>query len=279
MDLGRHTARLPTLAALLTSLLAAPPLPAVEGDAVPLEAAEAAAGVVVTRRVEADVLARPVPVGRGAQQACPDRLEPPAAGDEVVLRAAAQMARRDEPSLSFVVRLDRGKAFVLHHASSTYSELAFPPKPRALATKFRTAMGRAAADVFPYEVRGDVEQQAGQAGEHATTTHSATVQSPLGGGLDVAVEVLPDAELAEAALAVEDFAQAVRRAGERWLDLLDPPAGVPLTLREDARLPDSTARRREVFVDLERRPLDESLFAPPAGYRKIDHAPDCFYTP
>ena len=140
-------------------------------------------------------------------------------------------------------------------------------------------MGAAADDVFPYEVRGSVERQAGQAGEHVTVAHSATVQSQLGGGLDVAVEVLPDAGLAEAAFAVEGFAQAVRRAGERWLDLLDAPAGVPLTLREDARLPDSTARRREVFVDLERRPLDESVFAPPTAYRKIDHLPDCFYTP
>lgn len=234
----------------------------------------AAAGVVVTRRVVADDFAPPV--SSSGNPACPQSVARPKPGDEVRLVVAGQAARRDEPSLSVIVRLDAAKAYLLHHASRTYSELPYPPEARHLETPFRESMGPAAAEVFPFAAEGPLQEASGRIGDLAVLHRSRGINSLMLGRRDVELEVSTSPEGAAAAFAAEGLLQAVRNGGEAWLALLGPASGLPLGLAETLHQPEVRVRYAEQFVGIDRTEVSEALFAPPTDYRKVDHVPDCF---
>ena len=237
----------------------------------------AAEGWLVERLVEADAFQGPVAMG--VERACPERLAPPVDGARVRLLASGGDARRDEPGLSFIVRLDAGRALLLHHRQSTYSEFPLPLDARALDTGWRANLGEDADEFLSFRLEGEVREEGGRIGELATLVRAATVGNQLGRRLDVTVHFLADgeaAEAAEAARAVEGFSQAVWRAGEEWLALIGQAAGIPLTLRQAAHQPETKIEYVELFESLERLEVDPSRFAPPDDYARIDHRPQCF---
>lgn len=235
----------------------------------------AAGDLILTREVVADVFARPSKSGSGP--ACPERIEPPQTGDTVRLSVAPGAARRDEPQVSFVVRLDAGEAYILHHASGTYSELPYPPKPRQLESRFRKDMKEAAEEVFPYRVLQAVGRSPTRQHEVDAIMRVSTVESAMLGRRDIeSIELPGDAALVSAAHAVEAFTQAVRDHGEDWLSLLGDPEGIPLGLQESRHQPATVIRYREAFSKLDDVDLEASTFLPPEGYKKVKHEPYCF---
>jgi len=237
-------------------------------------AAPAGADLVVTRNVRADQFARPG-VG-GAASPCPARIERPLSGEKVKLSVAPTRARRDEAAVSFIVDLDAGRAYIVDHRARSYSELAFPARTPELAGPMRAGLGAEGDKLFPYRRLGQVYQSVSNREGASRVTRAARVGNGFGAELEVEVELLPDAALAPAALAVETFAQAVRGSGESWLPALEPLAGVPVGLVEELQLPDSAVRYREAAAATEAAPIDPAQFAPPAGYTKVAHRPECF---
>jgi hypothetical protein len=236
--------------------------------------AQASAGVVVTRRVVADEFSPPT--SATGNDACPQSLSRPKSGDVVRLLVEGPSARSDEPALSVIVRVDAGKAYLLHHASKTYSELAYPPKAMEIENSFRAAIGATAGEVFPFVPEGPVEETSERIGDLDVLRRSRTISSPLLGRRDVEVRFATEAQAVASAAAVESLRQAIRDNGESWLPLLGPLPGTPLGLGEALHLPDARARYTEEYVSSKREELAAELFAPPADYRKVEHNPDCF---
>lgn len=236
--------------------------------------AQAPAGVVVTRRVVADEFSPPSSAtGNDTCSRIPGR---PKTGDEVRLLVEGPSARSDEPALSVIVRVDVGRAYVLHHASKTYSELAYPPKASEIEPSFRAAMGAAADEVFPFEPEGPIQESSERIGDLEMLRRSRAIASPMLGRRDVEARIATDAEAAASASAVESLRQAIRDDGESWLPLLGPVPGLPLGLGEALHLPEAVVRYAEEYVSTKREALAADLFAPPGDYRKVDHTPDCF---
>jgi len=231
-------------------------------------------GLVVTRRVAGDELVAPSPLG--ASGGCPESLAAPVPGDSVRLSVDGANARRDEPALSVIVRLDDGVAFVLHHASHTFSRLHWPPRSKQIESEFRGRMGASAEEVYPYRAEGEVRRTSGSVAGRQVAVRSLTVESMLLGRLDVEVAVEPTPALGRAAFAAESLAQAIRHEGEAWIDRLGPTDGVPLRLAYTAHLPAALAQHREEATAVERSELDPATFQPPEGYEKVKHKPVCF---
>lgn len=237
-------------------------------------AAPAGADLVVTRNVRADAFVRPT--AEGAASACPERAGRPLSGERVKLSVAPSRARRDEAALSFIVDLEAGRAWVVDHRARTWSELAHPVRTSELAGPLRASLGAEADRRFPYRLLTQIYESASNREGASRVTRSARVGTGFGTEIEVEVELQPDPTLGPAALAVEAFAQAVRGSGESWLRALEPAAGIPLGLAEELQQPDSTVRYREAAAATEPGQLDPALFAPPAGYTKVEHRPECF---
>jgi hypothetical protein len=239
-----------------------------------LVSAEAPAGVVVTRKVVADVFSPPTAVT--GSESCPQGLARPKSGDRVRLLVEGPSARIDEPANSVIVRLDAGKAYVLHHASKTYSELAYPPKASEIGARFRASMGPAADEVFPFVPEGPIVEVSERIGDLEVLHRSRTIASPMLGRRDVEVRLATDPQAAASASAVESLRQAIRDDGEPWLPLLGAEQGIPLGLGEVLHLPEALVRYTEQYLGSTREEIAADRFAPPGDYRRIDHAPDCF---
>lgn len=237
----------------------------------------AASDVVVTRRVEADefVFASRV----GADRACPNQLARPKTGDEVTLSVSPEVARRDEPGLSVIVNVKDRKAYILHHSTGTYSELSYPGPSKQLESSFRASMGAAAEELFPFRAEGGARIANATIKDLEVSRHTLAVSSTILRRRDVVLDVLPDAPLGRPAFEVEALSQAIRTAGEEWMSLLGSPNGIPLSISESIHQPSLPVEYNEVFSDLETQDFDPTFFAPPAGYARVDHVPDCFYTP
>lgn len=233
----------------------------------------AAEGWLVEREVTADLFRAPVAVG--LERRCPERLRRPSSGARILLRFDGERARRDEPVLSFIVRLDSNRAFVLHHGQSTYSELSLPLEVALFESGPRAFLGAEADEFLSFRLEGEVGEESGRIGELATLVRSATVGNKLGTRIDVAVHFLADAEATAAARAVEGFSQAIWRGGEEWLSLLGGEGGVPLTVEEALHQPSVKVRYAEVFQSLQRVEIDPALFAPPPDYSRVELRPEC----
>lgn len=237
-------------------------------------AAPLRADVVVTRTVRADRAARPD--AAGAPELCPHRAERPTDGERVTLSVAPGRARRDETAASFVVDLDAGRALVIDHQAHSYAELAYPVPLSALVTAKRSSLGAGGEERWLYRLRTPVYESIANREGGSRVTRAARVGNGFGTELEVEVEVEPDAALGRAALAVEDFAQTVRGSGESWLSVLTLPEGIPLALVEELQVRRSSVRYREFAPASQPAQLDAALFAPPVGYQKVEHRPDCF---
>jgi len=235
------------------------------------------ADVVVTRSVQGDSFSPPAVTG--ATRGCPAGIARPVPGQQVRLSVAPEMARRDEPSISFMLRLDLGRVFILHHGSRTYSELSYPLKLRDLETSFRASMGSAASEVFPYHLQGTVREGVNNDGGHNLLVRSATVARTLGSPNEVEVRASLDPSLGRPALAVEAVAQAIRGAGEEWLSLLVLSDAIPLSISTSVEQPEAVVHYREMFVKADILDIEAGDFAVPADYSKVKHVPDCFYFP
>lgn len=234
--------------------------------------------VVVTRLVEADEFVSPTRVG-GAGHACPGRLSKPRSGESVRLSIRPDMARRDEPGLSVIVNRGDQRAYILHHSTSTYSEISIPARIRDLESSHRASMGPAAREFFSYNANGDVRFTRATVSEREVSRRSLSVSSSTLRRRDVAADIAPDTMLGKLAFEVESLGQAIRAAGEEWMSLLGNPDGVPLSMSESIHLLESIVTYSEVFSGLETQVLDPRLFGPPEDYARVDHVPDCFYSP
>lgn len=237
-------------------------------------AAPVRADLVVHRLVRADELSRPDRSGGG--ELCPAPVERPRSGERVTLSVAANRARRDEALVSFIVDLEAGRAWIVDHRARSYSEFAFPVPTRELANRMRASLGAEGDQRFPYRLLGSVYESVADRDGAARTTRAARVGNGFGSELEVEVEIQPDAALGRAALAVEAFALAVRGAGESWLGTLAPPDGIPLGLVAELQQRRDPVRYREAAATAEPATLDAALFAPPPGYARVAHQPDCF---
>lgn len=237
-------------------------------------AAPVRADLVVQRLVRADERSGADRGGGG--ELCPAPVERPRSGERVTLSVAPNRARRDEPLVSFIVDLEAGRAWIVDHRAHSYSEFAYPVPPRELANQLRASLGADGDQRFPYRLLGSVYDSVANRDGAARTTRAARVGNGFGTELEVEVEMQPDAALGRAALAVEAFAQAVRGAGESWLVTLAPPDGVPLGLAAELQQRRNPVRYREAAATAEPATLDAALFAPPPGYARVAHQPDCF---
>lgn len=240
-------------------------------------------GAVVVRRF----VAVPEPV-MGPSSGGKDGGQPRCAGhgprerrkaDEIRSWLAPRMARRDEPGLSLVLRLDdaqRGTFYILFHEEKVYSELRYPPEP----SKLRTSMAEqwAKAGVDPFETRIDSPLRSTAVTLHglAATEHRLGTASSRGTN-ELTMQVLSDPALGDVAFRLETLRSAIGsgRLTNLWHEA--GVSGIVLGRRSVSRWLDNPPNEMvERLVSFERRPLPLDTFAVPAGYSKVRFSPDCF---
>ena len=164
--------------------------------------------------------------------------------------------RRDEGESSYVLRLDRGKLYVISHPDKTYSELAVPGDLRKIASPAALQL----------KVQVTATKETKQVGNWAARKYKLDVSNPSGLHLDTTVWASKDVasyqvynRLAASLAALQPGASDL----SRQLETID---GFPVLQEADVRMGDSRFKTREELVSVETQEAPAGAYEIPAGY-------------
>src|SRR5262249_20100659 len=190
----------------------------------------------------------------------------PAHDTEVRLWVAGDKVRRDDGDSSMILRLDRNKLFLVHHADKTYNELPLP-------SDFVRYMGKANVDLaqtWVQKMRLTVKVTPGSETKkiNAWTAKRAQMDITSAMGMKIATTLwlskdvpgYPVLNKLTAALA------ALQPGASDWSDKLEQLDGFPVLKEDDVDALGARFKTREEPVSTEPKTAPAGLYDPPAGY-------------
>jgi hypothetical protein len=164
--------------------------------------------------------------------------------------------RRDEGDTSYVLRLDRGKLYVINHADKTFSELALPidpgkiPAPEAAQVK---------AQVTP---AGETKK----IGSWNASKYKVDISSPAGVHLDTILWASKDVASYPALGRLAVSIAALQPGSADWARKLAGIEGFPVLQEVDVTMGANRFKTRDELVSVETRDAPAGSWDPPAGY-------------
>jgi uncharacterized protein DUF4412 len=175
------------------------------------------------------------------------------AGGEVHIWVGSDRLRRDEGETSTIVRLDRGKVYVLNHADRTYVELAAPDLQK-LAPSAGAAM----------KVQVTATGETKKVRDWNTRKYKVEITNPEGLRLDTTIwaskDVVPSYGRLAATLA------ALQPNSAEWARQMQQIEGFPVIEEADVEMAGSRFKTREELVSAETKDAPAGTYDPPAGY-------------
>jgi hypothetical protein len=243
-------------------------------------------GVVVRRKVGGDQPIIPPRGGEGPSEQpgaprCPGKVERAPLGAEIMVWLAPQMARRDEPSWSLILRLDEPRAYLLYHHDRMFSELRYPPGKKDLLGSFWQGVDEAELEKLapapPQPTPPTVTAR--RLGGQAVSEHRVTVIGSFGHRADYVAQVVAHPTLGEVGFRLEALTQAVWGQGKEWLSRAGLTEGIPVGLAIRSHGPDWKHWHREDFVALKEQAIPLERFVVPPGYQQVPYSADCLLLP
>jgi hypothetical protein len=177
------------------------------------------------------------------------------AGGEVRIWVGSDRLRRDEGETSTIVRLDRGKVYVLNHTDKTYVEIAAPDlqklaPPAGAAMKVQVTATGETKKVRDWNARKYKVEISNPEGLRLDTTlwASKDVVSPTYGRLAATLT-------------------ALQPNSTEWARQMQQIEGFPVIQEADVEMAGSRFKTREELVSAETKEAPAGTYEPPAGYR------------
>lgn len=175
---------------------------------------------------------------------------------EVKIWIAGDKLRRDEGDSSYILRLDRNKLYVVHHAERSYSELALPIDPGKIAAP--------AAEQMQVQVITTNEMK--KIGGWNARKYKVDISNPAGLRLDTTIWASKDIVAYPAYNRMASSLAALQPGSAEWARKLEQVEGFPVLQEADVTMGGSRFKTREELVTVETRDSPAGAYEVPAGY-------------
>ena len=212
----------------------------------------------------------------GASVGCSAPAKRPRSGSAVFLKLEEEKARRDEETVSYILRKDLNLLYVLFHGSNQYSELHLPLKQRKIDSSFKKSMGELGSEYHRLRLEGEIQQIDEKVGSWPVTLFGGTVANQLGRRLEVRIGYSKKLEsLPAIGEELELLIQKLRFEGDDWITLVSSSTHVPAIWEENLQLPEVQVRYREQITSVTETIFADVDFEVPEDYREVPYDPYC----
>jgi hypothetical protein len=164
--------------------------------------------------------------------------------------------RRDEGDTSYILRLDRGKLYVVNHSEKTYSEIAVPVDAQKIG----------AAPEMQVKAQVVATEETKKIGSWNARKYKVDITSPAGLHLDTTVWASPDIASHQALTRLAASIAAIQPGSADWALKLGQIEGFPVLQEAQVTMGTSHFKTREELVGIETRDAPAGAYDPPAGY-------------
>lgn len=170
--------------------------------------------------------------------------------------------RRDEGETSYILRLDRGKLYVVNHADKTYSELPLPIDARKIG----------APPEMQVKAQVTATDETKKIGSWSARKYKVDITNPAGLHLDTTVWASPDVASHQALTRLAASIAALQPGSADWAQKLSQIEGFPVLQEADVTMGTSHFKTREELVGIETKDAPAGTYEPPAGYTAQPYA-------
>jgi hypothetical protein len=173
---------------------------------------------------------------------------------EVKIWIGGDKLRREEGDTSYILRLDRGKLYIVNHAAKTYTELAVPgdlPQTAVPGTELK--------------VQVTATNETKKIGNWNARKYKVDLSNP-GLHLDTTIWASRDIASYQAYGRLAASLAALQPGGADWARKMEQIEGFPVLQEADVNMGGSRFRTREELVAVETRDAPAEAYEPPAGY-------------
>jgi hypothetical protein len=164
--------------------------------------------------------------------------------------------RRDEGDTSYILRLDRGKLYVVNLGDKTYSELALPVDARKIG----------APPEMQVKAQVTATEETKKIGSWSARKYKVDITNPAGLHLDTTVWASPDVASHQALTRLAASIAALQPGSADWAQKLGQIEGFPVLQEANVTMGTSHFKTREELVGIETRDAPAGAYEPPAGY-------------
>jgi hypothetical protein len=164
--------------------------------------------------------------------------------------------RRDEGDVSYILRLDRGRLYVINHAEKTYSELTVPVDPQKIP----------AADAAQVKAQVTSTGETKKVGSWNARKYRVDISNPAGLHLDTTIWASTEVPSHQALTRLAVSLAALQPGSGDWSRKLEQIEGFPVAQEAAVTMGTSHFKTREELVSVETRDAPAGTYEPPAGY-------------
>jgi hypothetical protein len=185
------------------------------------------------------------------------KMDQPTTG-QIHLWVAADRLRRDEGETSTIVRLDRGKVYLLNHTDKTYAEVPAPDVQKLAASEG----GAIKVVVSP-------TSETKKVGDWNARKFKVDISSPDGLHLDTTIWASKDIAAHQAYGKLAAILAALQPGSAEWARQMQQIEGFPVLQESDVTMGGSHFKTREELATVETKDAPAGTYEPPAGYRAL----------
>ena len=164
--------------------------------------------------------------------------------------------RRDEGDTSYVLRLDRGKLYVINHTDKTYSEIPLPVDAQKIG----------APPEMQVKAQVTATGETKKIGSWNVRKYRVDITNPAGLHLDTTVWASPDVASHQALTRLAASIAALQPGSADWALKLGQIEGFPVLQEANVTMGTSHFKTREELVGIETKDAPAGAYDPPAGY-------------
>ncbi len=183
------------------------------------------------------------------------KMDQPQTG-EVKIWIDGDKLRRDEGDSSYILRLDRGKLYILDHGGKTYRELSIPGDLQRVAA--------IAGDQNTAQVTATNETK--KIGNWNARKYKVDISNPVGLRLDTTIWASKDITDYGTYQRMAASLAALQPGSADWARKLEQIEGFPVLQEADVTMGGSRFKTREELVSVEVGDAPAGSYDPPAGY-------------
>lgn len=163
--------------------------------------------------------------------------------------------RRDEGETSYVLRIDRGKLYILNHGDKTFSELAVADLLKA-----------AAPPQAQLTVKVTSTTESKKVGSWDARKYKVDIRNPMGLHLDTTIWASKDVASYQTYNRLASSLAALQPGAADWARKLETIEGFPVLQEADVEMGGSRFKTREELVSVETLAAPEGAYEVPKGY-------------